>query len=64
MNDLLTDSFVSDAKDHPSREADIEMGTRVPRSNLDLGMEAFNKQIQEVEKQVDKVSGLLKKLKV
>uniref|UniRef100_A0A5B7AXF5 t-SNARE coiled-coil homology domain-containing protein n=1 Tax=Davidia involucrata TaxID=16924 RepID=A0A5B7AXF5_DAVIN len=63
MNDLLTDSFVSDAKDHPSRETDIEMGTRVPRSNSDLGMDAFNKQIQEVEKQVDKVSGLLKKLK-
>uniref|UniRef100_A0A5B7AVN8 t-SNARE coiled-coil homology domain-containing protein n=1 Tax=Davidia involucrata TaxID=16924 RepID=A0A5B7AVN8_DAVIN len=62
MNDLLTDSFVSDAKDHPSRETDIEMGTRIPRSNSDLGMEAFNKQIQEVEKQVDKLSGLLKKL--
>ncbi|GMJ04552.1 syntaxin of plants 131 [Hibiscus trionum] len=29
----------------------------------DMGMEAFNKQIQEVEKQVEKLSGLLKKLK-
>lgn len=63
MNDLLTDSFVGDAKDHPSRDADIEMGARVPRSNSDLGMEAFNKQIQDVEKQVDKLSGLLTKLK-
>ncbi|KAK3008385.1 hypothetical protein RJ639_013597 [Escallonia herrerae] len=65
MNDLLTDSFVGDAKEHPSRETDIEMGTRVPvpRSNSDLGMEAFNKQIQEVDKQVDKLSELLKKLK-
>ncbi|KAK3031878.1 hypothetical protein RJ639_035648, partial [Escallonia herrerae] len=65
MNDLLTDSFVGDAKEHPSRETDIEMGTRVPvpRSNSDLGMEALNKQIQEVDKQVDKLSELLKKLK-
>ncbi|XP_059661058.1 syntaxin-132-like [Cornus florida] len=63
MNNLLTDSFVSEAKNHPSRESDIEMGTRLPRSNSDLGMESFNKQIQEVDKQVDKVSGLLKKLK-
>ncbi|KAL3509688.1 hypothetical protein ACH5RR_029089 [Cinchona calisaya] len=63
MNDLLTDSFVSDAKQHPPREPDIEMGTRFQRNNSDLGMEAFNKQIQEVEKQVDKLSELLKKLK-
>ncbi|XP_044465818.1 syntaxin-132-like isoform X1 [Mangifera indica] len=63
MNDLLTDSFVSDAKGQPSRDNDIEMGMRDPRSNSDLGMEAFNKQIQEVEKQVDKLSGLLRKLK-
>ncbi|KAK6120620.1 hypothetical protein DH2020_045632 [Rehmannia glutinosa] len=63
MNDLLTDSFVSDVKGNPSREPDIEMGSRVPRSNSDLGMESFNKQIQEVEKQVDKLSGLLLKLK-
>ncbi|KAI3465638.1 hypothetical protein Pfo_022301 [Paulownia fortunei] len=62
MNDLLTDSFVSDVKGNPSREPDIEMGSRVPRSNSDLGMESFNKQIQEVEKQVDKLSGLLVKL--
>lgn len=63
MNDLLTDSFVGDAKGSPLREPDIEMGTRYPRSNSDMGMEGFNKQIQEVEKQVDKLSGLLAKLK-
>nr|XP_023875998.1 syntaxin-132-like isoform X1 [Quercus suber]POE81761.1 hypothetical protein CFP56_19960 [Quercus suber] len=63
MNDLLTDSFVSDAKGQPSRENDIEMGMRVPGSNPDLGMGAFNKQIQETEKQVEKLSGLLKQLK-
>ncbi|XP_057488793.1 syntaxin-132-like isoform X4 [Actinidia eriantha] len=63
MNDLLTDSFVSDAKGQPSREPDIEMAMRLPRSNSDMGMETFNKQMQDVEKQVDKVSELLKKLK-
>ncbi|KAK4420533.1 syntaxin [Sesamum alatum] len=63
MNDLLTDSFVGDVKDNPSREHDIEMGSRVPRSNSDLGMESFHKQIQEVEKQVEKLSALLVKLK-
>ncbi|KAL1112935.1 hypothetical protein V6Z11_D02G158500 [Gossypium hirsutum] len=41
------------------------MGRQVPGpgSNSDMGMEAFNKQIQEVEKQVEKLSGLLRKLK-
>lgn len=59
MNDLLTDSFVGDAGGH----GDIEMGRQVPGSSSDMGMEAFNKQIQEVEKQVEKLSGLLRKLK-
>ncbi|KAH0984122.1 hypothetical protein GBA52_011299 [Prunus armeniaca] len=62
MNDLLTDSFVGDARAQPSGTNDIEMGRPVP-SSFDTGMDAFNKQIQEVEKQVDKLSGLLKKLK-
>ncbi|KAG4165786.1 hypothetical protein ERO13_A13G093500v2 [Gossypium hirsutum] len=59
MNNLLTDSFVDDAQGH----GDIEMGRRVPASTSDMGMEAFNKQMQEVEKQVEKLSGLLRKLK-
>ncbi|GFP93373.1 putative syntaxin-131 [Phtheirospermum japonicum] len=37
------------------------MGSRVP--NSDLGLDSFNKQIQDVEKQVDKLAGLLVKLK-
>ncbi|KAL6140115.1 hypothetical protein ACLB2K_058416 [Fragaria x ananassa] len=61
MNDLLTDSFVSEARAQPSGTNDIEMG--IPRSISDAGMDSFNKQIQEVEKQVEKLSGLLKKLK-
>ncbi|KAL1821734.1 syntaxin-132 isoform X1 [Daucus carota subsp. sativus] len=64
MNDLLTDSFVSNGRDNPSRETtDIEMGTRLPASNSDMGMEAFNTQVHEVDKLVDKVAGLLQKLK-
>ncbi|XP_051114545.1 syntaxin-132-like isoform X1 [Andrographis paniculata] len=66
MNDLLTDSFVSDVKGKPHsnpteeyNKFDIEMGPR----NSDLGMELFNKQIQEAEKQVEKLSILLRKLK-
>ncbi|KAI8551895.1 hypothetical protein RHMOL_Rhmol06G0222900 [Rhododendron molle] len=63
MNDLLSDSFDPDARNQPSREQDIEMGTRVTRSASDLGMDSFNKQIQDADKQVDKVSELLKKVK-
>ncbi|KAG4961082.1 hypothetical protein JHK87_037715 [Glycine soja] len=63
MNDLLTDSFVGEASNgQPSRQSDIEMG-QVPRSNSDMGMEAFNKQIHEADKQIDKLSVLLQKLK-
>ncbi|RYR43207.1 hypothetical protein Ahy_A08g039636 isoform B [Arachis hypogaea] len=64
MNDLLTDSFADEGNHgQPSRQGDIEMGMQVQRSNSDLGMEAFNKQIHEVDKQIDKLSGLLQKLK-
>ncbi|KAG6387002.1 hypothetical protein SASPL_152184 [Salvia splendens] len=63
MNDLLTDSFVGDAKGNTSRESDIEMGPRLPRSNSDVALESFHKQIQEIEKHVDKLSGLLQNLK-
>ncbi|KAK4255361.1 hypothetical protein QN277_008370 [Acacia crassicarpa] len=63
MNDLLSDSFDGDSRGQPSRQSDIEMGTQDPRNNYDMGMDAFNKQIAEADKQVDKLSGLLKKLK-
>lgn len=64
MNDLLTDSFVSEANHgQPSRQGDIEMGLQDQRSNSDMGMEAFNKQIQDADKQIEKVSALLQKLK-
>ncbi|XP_009615981.1 syntaxin-132-like isoform X2 [Nicotiana tabacum] len=63
MNDLLADSSFVSAKDNASKESDIEMGNRFTRSQSDSGMDTFNKQIQEIEKQVDKLSGLLKSLK-
>ncbi|XP_057457946.1 syntaxin-132 isoform X1 [Lotus japonicus] len=64
MNDLLTDSFVGDATyGQPSRQNDIEMGRQDSRSNSDMGMETFNKQTQEIDKQIEKLSGLLQKLK-
>jgi len=44
----LQDSFVGEASNgQPSRERDIEMG-QVPRSNSDMGMESFNKQVHNV----------------
>lgn len=39
------------------------MGNRFTRSQSDSGIDSFNKQIQEIEKQVDRLSGLLKTLK-
>nr|AFK41186.1 unknown [Lotus japonicus] len=39
------------------------MGRQDSRSNSDMGMETFNKQTQEIDKQIEKLSGLLQKLK-
>ena len=48
LHSFLQDSFVGGAGNgQPSRETDIEMG-QVPRSNSDMGMEAFNKQVHNV----------------
>ncbi|XP_006367275.1 syntaxin-132-like isoform X1 [Solanum tuberosum] len=63
MNDLLADSSFIAGKDNASKESDIEMGNRFTRSQSDSGIDSFNKQIQEIEKQVDKLSGFLKTLK-
>ncbi|CAN4103462.1 unnamed protein product [Withania somnifera] len=63
MNDLLADSSFVAVKDNSSKESDIEMGNRFTRSQSNSGMDSFNKQMQEIEKQVDKLSGLLKNLK-
>lgn len=63
MNDLLADSSFVDVQDNASKESDIEMGNRITRSQSDSGMDSFNKQMQEIERQVDKLSGLLKSVK-
>lgn len=36
---------MSDAREQPPTNMDIQMSSRLPRSNSDMGMEAFNKQV-------------------
>ncbi|KAG9445202.1 hypothetical protein H6P81_016542 [Aristolochia fimbriata] len=61
MNDLLTDSFEL-PRGQPPRDGDVEMGRQPPANHSDLGLDGFFKQVQEVEKLVDKLTKLLKKL--
>ncbi|XP_058077385.1 syntaxin-132 [Magnolia sinica] len=61
MNDLLTDSFEI-PRGQTSRDGDIELGSQLTTTSGELGFEGFFKQVQEIEKQIDKVSKLLKKL--
>ncbi|XP_041999510.1 syntaxin-132-like [Salvia splendens] len=59
MNDLLSsDSFAS--WDQGNRNGDIEMG--MERQTNDQGLEDFFKQVQEIEKQYEKLNALLRKL--
>ncbi|XP_047337246.1 syntaxin-132-like [Impatiens glandulifera] len=60
MNDLLKDSFVTDSKDWSSRSHDVEKGNQAV---LDVAMEPFDKQIQEIEKQMESLPQLLQNLK-
>lgn len=59
MNDLLSDSFMN-SRDQGNRNGDIEMG--MERQTGDLGLEDFFKQVQEIEKQYEKLNTLLRKL--
>ncbi|XP_010256455.1 PREDICTED: syntaxin-132 [Nelumbo nucifera] len=61
MNDLLSDSFEI-SRGQASRNADVEMGTLPPANSADLGLDSFFKQVQDIEKQIDKLNKLLKKL--
>ncbi|CAA3017067.1 syntaxin-132-like [Olea europaea var. sylvestris] len=61
MNDLLTDSFEV-PRDQASRNGDIEMGTQLAQNSGDLGLDNFFKQVQEIEKNYEKLDKLLKKL--
>ncbi|MQM01102.1 hypothetical protein Taro_033848 [Colocasia esculenta] len=58
---LSRDSFEL-PRGQPSRDGDIEMGTQPQMNSAELGLESFFKQVQDIEKQVDKLAKLLKKL--
>ncbi|XP_078433163.1 syntaxin-132-like [Wolffia australiana] len=61
MNNLLTDSFEL-PRGGTSRDQDIEMGTQVSRNSADQGLESFFKKVQDVERQIEKLTKLSKKL--
>ncbi|XP_043702362.1 syntaxin-132-like [Telopea speciosissima] len=61
MNDLLSDSYEI-PRGQASRGGDIELGTQAPMNSGDLGLDNFFKQIQTIEKEIDKLNKLLKKL--
>ncbi|XP_072951780.1 syntaxin-132-like [Typha angustifolia] len=61
MNNLLTESFEL-PRGQASRDRDIELGNQAPMNPAELGLECFFKQVQEIEKQIEKLSKLLMKL--
>ncbi|KAJ3669931.1 hypothetical protein LUZ60_010255 [Juncus effusus] len=61
MNNLLSDSFELPRGESSRDNGDIEMGRQGP-STADLGLEGFFKQVQDIEKQIEKLTKLLKKL--
>ncbi|WMV09212.1 hypothetical protein MTR67_002597 [Solanum verrucosum] len=46
------------------RNEDIEMGIQRPMDSGELGLDEFFKQVQQIEKQYEKLEKLLKKLQV
>ncbi|XP_042486812.1 syntaxin-132-like [Macadamia integrifolia] len=61
MNDLLSDSFEI-PRSQASRDGDIELGTQAPMNSGDLGLDNFFKKVQAIEKEIDKLNKLSKKL--
>ncbi|WOK97101.1 syntaxin-132 [Canna indica] len=61
MNNLLSDSFEL-PRGEPSRDGDIEMGHHPQISAAEQGLEGFFKQVQVVEKQIEKLSTLSRNL--
>ncbi|XP_043718492.1 syntaxin-132-like [Telopea speciosissima] len=61
MNDLLSDSFEI-PRGQASRDGDIELGTQAPMRSGDLGLDKFFKQVQVIEKEIEKLNKLLVKL--
>ncbi|XP_057507260.1 putative syntaxin-131 isoform X2 [Actinidia eriantha] len=60
MNDLLSGSF--EIPRDQATGGDIEMGSHRPMNSGELGLDNFFKQVQEIEKQYEKLNKLLKKL--
>ncbi|KAI3988530.1 hypothetical protein MKX01_026344 [Papaver californicum] len=60
MNDLLTDSFEI-PRGQGSWGVDIELGNNPPM-NPDMGLDKFHKQADDIDKQIEKLNKLLKKL--
>ncbi|WOL16087.1 syntaxin-132 [Canna indica] len=61
MNNLLTDSFEL-SRGGPSRDGDLELGQQPQISAAEQGLEGFFKQIEVIEKQIEKLSSLSKNL--
>ncbi|KAG6486696.1 hypothetical protein ZIOFF_055275 [Zingiber officinale] len=61
LNQFSADSFEL-ARDGASGFGDIEMGRQVSVNSSEQGFEGFFTQVQDVEKQIDKLSQLLKNL--
>ncbi|GFP89893.1 putative syntaxin-131 [Phtheirospermum japonicum] len=61
VSSYTVDSFVA-PRDQDNRNGDIEMGMERQMNSGDLGLENFFKQVQEIEKQYEKLNTLLRKL--
>ncbi|URD85556.1 syntaxin [Musa troglodytarum] len=61
MNNLLTDSFEL-PRGEPSGSGDIEMGRQISTNSAEMGFEGFFTQVQDIEKQIEKLSKLLQNL--
>ncbi|URD86211.1 SynN [Musa troglodytarum] len=57
MNNLLSDSFEL-SRGEPSRDRDIELGLQQTMNAAEQGLENFFKQVEEIEKQIEKLSKL------
>ncbi|RRT64369.1 hypothetical protein B296_00018315, partial [Ensete ventricosum] len=63
MNNLLSESFEL-SRGEPSRDRDIELGLQQTMNTAEQGLEKFFKQVEEIEKQIEKLSKLSANLQV
>lgn len=62
MNNLLTDSFELTRQPSRDRDVDIEQGRNGGMNSAEMVLESFFKEVHEIEKQIEKLGKLLKKL--